>query len=266
MLSSYNPESIGDEIRQHEVIAVKNVFVVMPAYNAGKTIERVFSRISSRVKERIKRYIIVDDGSTDDTQEALNRLRADYPDLITLKHEINRGYGAAEKTILNCALKQGADIAILLHADGQYSPEKIPDLLTPFERNHADIVQGSRILGKGALKGGMPVYKFMANKCLTVIENAAFRMHMAEFHSGYMVYSRKALTEIPFNKLSDSFHFDLEMLVMAKIKGLRITEVPIPTIYADEVSHLKPVKYGFDVLSVVWDYLTGKYHVINDNR
>ena len=114
MLSSYNPESIGDEIRQHEVIAVKNVFVVMPAYNAGKTIERVFSRIPSRVKERIKRYIIVDDGSTDDTQEALNRLRADYPDLITLKHEINRGYGAAEKTILNCALKQGADIAILL--------------------------------------------------------------------------------------------------------------------------------------------------------
>jgi hypothetical protein len=130
----------------------------------------------------------------------------------------------------------------------------------PFERNEADLVQGSRILGKGALKGGMPFYKFVANKFLTALENISFGMRMAEFHSGYMLYSRKALTEIPFNKLSDSFHFDLEMLVMAKIKGLRITEVPIPTIYADEVSHLNPIRYGFDVLSVVRGYLTGKYH------
>lgn len=248
------------------MIPVENVFVVMPAYNAGKTIERVFSRIPAQAKERIKRYIVIDDGSTDDTEEALNRLQADYPDLITLKHDINRGYGAAEKTLLNYALREAVDIAILLHSDGQYSPEKIPDLLHPFERNQADLVQGSRILGTGALKGGMPAYKFIANKCLTAIENAAFRMHMAEFHSGYMVYSRKALTEIPFNKLSDSFHFDLEMLVMAKIKGLRITEVPIPTIYADEISHLEPIKYGFDVLSVVWGYLKGKYHSLNDNR
>lgn len=247
------------------MIPVENIFVVMPAYNAGKTIERVFSRIPAQAKERIKRYIVVNDGSTDDTEGALARLRANYPDLITLKHDVNRGYGAAEKTLLNYALSEDVDIAILLHSDGQYSPEKIPDLLIPFEQNQADLVQGSRILGKSTLKGGMPVYKFIANKCLTAIENTAFRMHMAEFHSGYMVYSRKALTEIPFNKLSDSFHFDLEMLVMAKIKRLRITEVPIPTIYADEVSHLKPVKYGFDVLSVVWGYLTGKYHLLNDN-
>lgn len=255
-----------NELRQHEADRGGNVFIVMPAFNAGKTIERVFARIPQQVKQRIMKYVVVDDGSTDGTEEALNRLRADYPDLITLKHDINRGYGAAEKTLLNYVLREGADIAVLLHSDGQYSPEKIPDLITPFEKNRADIVQGSRILGKGALKGGMPVYKFIANKCLTALENVAFRMNMAEFHSGCMVYSRKALTEIPFNKLSDSFHFDLEMLVMAKIKGLRITEVPIPTTYADEVSHLKPVKYGFDVLSVVWGYLTGKYHLLNDNR
>jgi len=241
---------------------VDNVFIIMPAYNAGKTIERVFSRIPDHMKSRIKRYVVVNDGSNDNTEEALSRLRSEYSGLITLRHETNRGYGAAEKTLLNYALKQGADVAILLHSDGQYSPEKIPDLLKPIDDDQADLVQGSRMLGKGALKGGMPLYKFIANKCLTVLENIAFGMKLAEYHSGYTLYSRKILLEIPFNKLSDSFDFDLEMIVMAKIRKLRIVEVPIPTIYADEVSHLNPVKYGFDVLSVVRSYLRGKYHDI----
>jgi len=232
----------------------------MPAYNAGKTIERVFARIPDHVKKRVRQYVVVNDGSSDDTDAALDRLEKQYPDLAVLKHEKNLGYGAAEKTLLNYALKEGAEIAILLHSDGQYSPEKIPDLIKPFDNNQADIVQGSRMKGGGALKGGMPLYKFAANKALTFIENLSFGMKMAEFHSGYMLYARKALLEIPFNKLSDSFDFDLEMLVMAKIKGLRIVEVPIPTIYASETSHLNPVKYGFDVLAVVRDYLGGKYH------
>jgi len=239
---------------------VDKIFIIMPAYNAGKTIERVFARIPDHVKKRVRQYVVVNDGSSDDTDAALDRLEKQYPDLAVLKHEKNLGYGAAEKTLLNYALKEGAEIAILLHSDGQYSPEKIPDLIKPFDNNQADIVQGSRMKGGGALKGGMPLYKFAANKALTFIENLSFGMKMAEFHSGYMLYARKALLEIPFNKLSDSFDFDLEMLVMAKIKGLRIVEVPIPTIYASETSHLNPVKYGFDVLAVVRDYLGGKYH------
>jgi glycosyltransferase involved in cell wall biosynthesis len=239
---------------------VNNIFIVMPAYNAGKTIEEVFARIPSEAKQRIRRYVVVNDGSTDDTEGALGRLKTDYPDLVILRHEKNRGYGAAEKTLLSYAVKKGADLAILLHSDGQYSPEKIPDLLKPFDLDQADIVQGSRLLGKGALKGGMPLYKFIANKSLTFIENTAFGMKMAEYHSGYMLYSRKALLAIPFQRLSDSFDFDLEMLVMAKIKGLRIAELPIPTIYAGEVSHLNPVKYGFAVLAVVRKYLKGEYH------
>jgi glycosyltransferase involved in cell wall biosynthesis len=239
---------------------VDNVFIVIPAYNAEKTIEKVFLRIPEQVKQRIKRYIVVNDGSTDNTERALERIYNKYPSLVILRHETNRGYGAAEKTLLNYALKEGADVTILLHSDGQYSPEKIPALLNPFDIDQADLVQGSRMLGKGALAGGMPLYKFLANKCLTAIENVSFGMNMAEFHSGYMVYSRKTLLEVPFNLLSESFIFDLEMIVMAKIKGLRIIEVPIPTIYADEVSHLNPIKYGFDVLSVIWRYLRGKYH------
>jgi len=239
---------------------VENVVIVMPAYNAGATIESVFARIPQEVKRKIKRYIVVNDGSTDDTEEALHRIGGHFSDLVVMKHEKNRGYGAAEKTLLNYAVKEDVDVAILLHSDGQYSPENIPDLLKPIERGGADLVQGSRMLAGGALDGGMPVYKFLANKWLTFIENWAFGMTLAEYHSGYMLYSRKALHDIPFNKLSDSFDFDLEMIVMAKVKGLQIVEVPIPTIYASESSHLKPIKYGFDVLSVVWNFKRGKYY------
>ena len=231
----------------------------MPAYNAGATIEKVFSRIPDRIRDRIERYVVVNDGSTDDTYQALNRLHAEFPNLVILQHDKNRGYGAAEKTLLNYALEEKAEISVLLHSDGQYSPEKIPDLLNPLDENRADMVQGSRMLDGGALKGGMPLYKFVANKGLTALENWAFGLKLAEYHSGYMVYSKKCLTEIPFNKLSDSFDFDLEMIVMAKIKGLRLAEIAIPTIYADEVSHLKPAQYGLNVLSVIFAYKSGKY-------
>src|ERR1019366_3434644 len=178
---------------------VSDVFILMPAYNAASTIEKVFDRIPAAARERIRRYVVVDDGSTDDTAAALARLRAQFPSLVTLAHAVNRGYGAAEKTLLAYALEQGADV-----------------------------VQGSRMLGGSALKGRMPLYKFVANKVLTAIENWAFGLNLAEYHSGYMLYSRKTIASIPFRRLSDSFDFDLEMIVMAHIKGLRIQEIAIP--------------------------------------
>ena len=131
--------------------------------------------------------------------------------------------------------------------------------MTRSEADAAEIVQGSRMLDGGALRGNMPLYKFVANKSLTAIENWAFGLKMAEYHSGYMLYARRAITEIPFHKLSNSFDFDLEMIVMAKVKGMRVREIAIPTIYADEVSHLRTVQYGMRVLKVVRDYRLGKY-------
>jgi glycosyltransferase involved in cell wall biosynthesis len=241
---------------------VENVFVLMPAYNAGSTVEKVFRRIPPAARERIRRYVVVNDGSRDDTAEALSRLQQQFPALVILNHETNRGYGEAEKTLLRHALALGVDVGVLLHSDGQYSPEKIPELLAPFDRGEADLVQGSRMLGGGALRGGMPLYKFLANKALTAIENTAFGMTLAEYHSGYMLYSRKALEAIPFEKLSGSFDFDLEMLVLARVKGLRIAEIAIPTIYAGEKSHLNPIRYGLDVLSVVRGYRRGKYQAM----
>jgi glycosyltransferase involved in cell wall biosynthesis len=241
---------------------VDPVFIIMPAYNAGATIERVFARIPAEVAARVARYVVVNDGSTDDTQDAIDRIGRKLPNLVGLRHPANRGYGAAEKTLLNFALEHGAKVAVLLHSDGQYSPERIPDLLRVFDQDEADIAMGSRMLAGGALKGNMPLYKFIGNKALTAIENWAFRLSMAEYHSGFMVYSRRVLEGVPFNKLSDSFDFDLEMIVMAKVKGFRIREVAIPTIYADEVSHLNPVRYGLDVLGIVWDYKRGRYHAL----
>jgi glycosyltransferase involved in cell wall biosynthesis len=239
---------------------VQNVFVLMPAYNAGKTIEKVFARIPLEAMRRITKLVAVNDGSRDDTLAALDRLKLQYSNLVVLNHEVNRGYGEAEKTLLRYAVKEGAGAGILLHSDGQYSPEKIPELLAPLDEDSADIVQGSRMMDGGALRGGMPLYKYVANKALTAIENTAFRMKLAEYHSGYMLYSRRALLEIPWERLSNSFDFDLEMMVLALVKGMRIAQVAIPTIYAGEESHVNSVKYGFDVLSVVWNYKRGKYH------
>jgi len=238
---------------------VENVFVLMPAYNAGKTIEKVFARIPAEALRRITKFVAVNDGSKDDTLAALDRLRTRYPNLVVLNHETNRGYGEAEKTLLRYAVKHGAGAAILLHSDGQYSPEKIPELLEPLDSGTADMVQGSRMLDGGALRGGMPLYKYVANKALTAIENVAFRQRLAEYHSGYMLYSRRAMREIPWERLSNSFDFDLEMMVLAMVKGMRIAQVAIPTIYAGEKSHVNSIKYGFDVLSVVWNYKRGKY-------
>jgi glycosyltransferase involved in cell wall biosynthesis len=236
------------------------IFIVMPAYNAGATIEKVFARIPGEIRQSIDRYVVVDDGSTDDTAAALARLCREFPNLVFLKNEKNRGYGATEKILLAYALKEGAETAVLLHADGQYSPEKLSAMLAPFENGEADLVQGSRMLSGGALRGGMPLYKYVANKCLTAIENVGFGMKLAEYHSGYMAYSRKMMLAVPFHGLSDSFDFDLEMIVCAKIISLKIREVAIPTIYAGEKSHLNPIKYGFDVLAIVRRYRQGRYH------
>lgn len=232
--------------------------VIVPAYNAEKTLAGVFERIPESIRPRIDRYVVVDDGSRDRTWEVMQELAGRIEGLMPLRHEVNRGYGAAEKTLLQAALDDGADAVVMLHADGQYSPEKMGEVLAALASG-AEIVQGSRFLAGGARKGGMPLYKVIANRSLTFFENLVFGMHLAEFHSGYMSYSRAMLEAVPFHRLSDSFDFDLEMLVLARILRRRIVEVAIPTIYADEISHLNPVRYGFDVLGVMGKYLRGHY-------
>ena len=222
------------------------------------TLEGVLARIPRDVRSRLVRIIVVDDGSRDGTWQVLSRLAAD-PLIRPLRHTTNRGYGGAVKTLLDAALAERADAVVVLHADGQYAPEALPDLLAPLDAGAADLVQGSRLLGGGALAGGMPRYKYVANRALTWIENRAFGLRLAEYHSGYLAYAGPFLKSVDYRGLSDSFDFDLEMMAIAQANGFRIRETPIPTWYGDEVSHLRSIPYGLRVLRVVARYLAGRY-------
>jgi glycosyltransferase involved in cell wall biosynthesis len=235
---------------------MKNI-VVMPAYNAGKTIESVFERLPRVALPRIDEFIIVDDGSRDDTAKKAGQLAKQY-NIKLHTHDPNRGYGAAQKTGFSQALADGADIVVLLHSDGQYAPELILEMMKPIEEDKADVVGGSRIKGGKALEGGMPPIRYYGNIFLSKLENLVFRMNLTTYHSGYKAYSRKALENIPFMKYSDRFHFDSEMLVGCKRAKLRVVEIPIPTRYAGEKSYLNPIPYGFSVLGVIFRYLTGQ--------
>lgn len=238
----------------------KKIFIAIPAYQAEKTIESVFDRLPRELDDKNVRIVVVNDGSKDDTGNVVRRIAQRRNDTEVIEHPRNRGYAQAQKTAFTHALQKGADIVALLHADGQYAPELLPQLLSPLENDQADVVQGSRMLNGGALRGGMPMYKFIANKALTGLENLAYGLSMSEYHSGYMLYSRRCLEAFPFTRLSDTFHFDGEMILMAAKHKLRIKEVAIPTRYADEESHLKPVQYGFDVLKVIWRNYRGEYN------
>lgn len=242
---------------------MKKICIVMPAYNAAEKIVSVFERTPDVIWNKAPTFIIVNDGSTDATKEKIAEIQSRWGDFVmVIDKPKNEGYACAQKDAFTVALKNGADIVVLLHSDGQYAPEMLPVLLNPLEVDEADIVQGSRMVDrKAALEGGMPYYKFLANVFLSTLENWVYGLHFSEYHSGYMLYSRKALETIPFQTLSNTFHFDGEMLFMGAKKGLRIKEVPIPTRYADEVSHVKPIRYGFHVLGIMFKYLLGGYDI-----
>ena len=256
------PPLSGERITSGPMLSAgsaKKVFVVMPAYQAEHTIGSVFARLPVELQAMDCTYLVVDDGSDDRTGEVVRDLMATCGNVRLLAHERNRGYAQAQKTGFAYALANGADIIALLHADGQYAPELLPKLLAPLQNDEADLVQGSRMLNGGALAGGMPLYKFIANKALTAIENFAFGLAMGEYHSGYMLYARRTLESIPFERLSDTFHFDGEMILMASKRRLRIKQIPIPCYYGTEKSHLRPLKYGLDVLRIVYRNATGYY-------
>ncbi len=240
--------------------------MVVPAYNAQDTIASVFERIPQEIWEKGAVAIVVNDGSKDNTREEVVKIQERYgKDRVhLLDKKKNEGYARAQKSGFSQALEMGADIVVLLHSDGQYAPEEMPRLLEPLEKGEADMVLASRMKNKrDALRGGMPLYKWVANIALSSLENIVYGLRFSEYHSGYMLYSRKALETIPFTDLSDTFHFDGEMLLVGAKSGLRVADLPIPTHYGDEESHLKPIEYGINVLKIMWKYKRGGYdHLI----
>ncbi len=226
------------------------VVVVMPAYNAAKTLERTYADIPHDIVSRI---ILVDDVSKDETVDVARQLGLDV-----IIHQQNLGYGGNQKTCYRAALEQGADVVVMLHPDYQYDATRIPDLIAPILSGEKHLMLGSRFLGD-PLAGGMPKWKFIANRFLTTVENIAFGLHLSEYHTGLRAYSRRLLETIPYQLNSNDFVFDQELIaqVVAAGMGRRIGEIAVPTRYFEEASSVgfkRSVVYGASTLRVVLRY------------
>ena len=232
--------------------AAQRVLIFIVAYNAKSTLAWVLDRIPKGMHHENVEVLVIDDSSQDDTFEqgvAYTRTHAGSGLKITvLRNPVNLGYGGNQKLGYRYAIDHGFHAVALVHGDGQYAPEKLPDLLAPLLSGEAEAVFGSRMLSRGgARQGGMPAYKFVGNKVLTTFQNWLLGTELSEFHSGYRLYSTKALQRIPFERNTNDFHFDTEIIVQLVLAGQRILELPIPTYYGDEVCRVNGVKYAWDV-------------------
>jgi glycosyltransferase involved in cell wall biosynthesis len=234
----------------------------MPAFNAAHHLEGVIARIPHELWQSIANVWIVNDGSHDCTIAVIGQLCMNNPKIRPVHFSWNRGYGRAVREGLSRCKGDGCDVAVCLHADGQYPPEAISAMVDKMAADNTDIMQGSRIASGTALSGGMPVYKYAANRTLTFFENIVFGLSLTDYHSGMLLYSRKALDTLPFERLSASFDFDLEVIALGCARGLAISEMAIPTRYANERSYLNPVSYGVRVLGVMAKFLAGRYKTL----
>ncbi len=247
----------------------KRVLVFIVAYNAETTIEKVLSRIPASLHTPDVEVLIIDDSSKDRTfQNGLRFQQATSAFKITiLRTPRNQGYGGNQKLGYRYAIDHGFDIVALVHGDGQYAPEKLPDLLQPLVRQEADAVFGSRMIDKKAARaGGMPAYKWLGNQVLTRFQNAMLGTELSEFHSGYRLYSTAALAQVPFEKNTNDFHFDTEIIIQFVLKKLRIAELPIPTFYGDEICHVNGMKYAWDVFKATCKARLCGIHLFYDRK
>lgn len=229
----------------------KKILIFIVAYNAEKTILNVLSRIPPAIAKLDHQVLIIDDCSTDKTfSTAVEHLaRFDSLNIKVLFNPKNLGYGGNQKLGYHYAIENNFDVVVLLHGDGQYAPEYLETLITTLIREKADAVMGSRMLsGFGALRGGMPTYKFVGNKILTFIQNWLLKTRLSEFHSGYRAYRVSTLSQIPFDLNTDDFHFDTEVLIQLFLKKHKVIEIPIPTYYGTEICHVNGLKYALDVI------------------
>src|ERR1700694_5096620 len=226
------------------MIEGKKLVIVLPAYNAALTLKKTYSEIPFDLVDEV---VLVDDHSNDKTVEVARELGIRH----IIRHKINRGYGGNQKSCYNKALELGEDIVIMLHPDYQYTPKLIQSMAYLIANNVYQVVLGSRTLGKGALHGGMPLYKYIANRLLTFFENVLLNQKLAEYHTGYRAFSREVLERINYETNSDAFVFDNEMLSQIIYLGYEIAEITCPTRYFEEASSInfsRSVKYGLGVL------------------
>jgi glycosyltransferase involved in cell wall biosynthesis len=237
------------------MLAGKKITVVMPAYNAEKTLETTYSEIPMDLVDEV---ILVDDASTDGTAEEARRLGIHH----VIRHEQNKGYGGNQKSCYDKALELGSDIVIMVHPDYQYTPKLIPAMAHMIANGLYHVVLGSRILGMGALRGGMPKYKYFFNRVLTFTQNLILRKKLSEYHTGYRAFSREVIERINYHANSNDFVFDNQMLAQIFFAGYEIAEVTCPTKYftdASSISLRRSIKYGMGVISTSFKYRFQKW-------
>ena len=224
--------------------------ILIVAYNAQETLTKVLDRIPSDFVKQIDAILVCDDASTDDTHKVgLSYQSKSQLPLTIVRHENNLGYGGNQKTGYQWALEKNLDLVVLLHGDGQYAPEYLPQMVEPIVSGRADVVFGSRMITQGgARQGGMPLYKFVGNKILTTLQNRLAKVSLTEWHSGYRAYSVASLRKINFLKNSDYFDFDSQIILQMIGARQRIVEIEIPTFYGDEISRVNGIKYGIKIL------------------
>jgi len=236
----------------------KKIIVVLPAYNAEKTIAKTIAEIPL---DMVDEYVVVDDASTDNTLQVASTLKVKH----LIKHDQNRGYGGNQKTCYNTALALNGDIVIMLHPDYQYTPKLIPSMAHMIASGLYPVVIASRILGKGALRGGMPRYKYISNRFLTWVQNMLINQKLSEYHSGYRAFSREVLETVNYNANSDDFVFDNQMLAQIFMAGFEIAEITCPTKYFEEASSInlrRSIKYGLGVLKTSMGYFLHKTGIV----
>ena len=234
----------------------KRIGILVVAYNAAMTLAKVLDRIPAEIRSDIEEVIVSDDHSQDSTYlVGLGYQQVSDLPITIVRQSTNLGYGGNQKAGYNLAIEHGLDIVVMLHGDGQYAPESLPEILAPLLADEADAVFGSRMMVKGAArKGGMPLYKYLGNRVLSRFENATLGTTLSEFHSGYRAYSVSALKQIPFGQNSDGFNFDTQIIIQLHDAGMRIAEVPIPTYYGDEICYVDGMGYAADVTKDVVAY------------
>lgn len=237
----------------------KKIIVVLPAYNAAKTLEQTYNEIPFDIVDDV---ILVDDNSKDNTVEVAKKIGIKH----IIKHENNLGYGGNQKTCYKRALELNADIVIMLHPDYQYTPKLIHSMSYIIANGLYPVVLGSRILGKGALKGGMPLYKYIANRILTLFQNLLINQKLSEYHTGYRAFSKEVLNSINFELNSNDFIFDNQMITQIFYNKFEIAEITCPTKYFDEASSInfhRSMKYGISVIGVSFKYFFNKIKLLN---
>jgi len=237
------------------------VVVVMPAYNAEKTLRMTYTELPHDVVDLV---ILVDDGSSDETIRIARGLK-----LEVFVHDRNYGYGANQKTCYREALKAGADIVVMVHPDYQYDPTLLPEIIRPIESGDADVVLGSRLLQGDVVGQGMPWWKYAANRVLTGLENRVFGLKLAEYHTGYRAYRREALESVNLEMNSDNFVFDQEIVAQFVDVGMRIAEVPVPTRYfaqASSCSFTASCRYGLSILGVLTRYVLHRARLVRQRQ